>query len=516
MSAKRKSPDEVLACWNDPERYGWHPLGALASASKTRWIIDGVLPASSIVWMAGKPASYKTFIALDMACHVAAGLPWQGRECEKARVIYVAAEGGNAIHVRRAAAELHSGAHGDLLIQQIRPRIDTPEGLAELMSLIQYVTQDRITFELCKAVSKLLHTDNLTDVLKDEYKALHDSFWAWRNLPSGSKAQVELEDKVTKLLRKLSAPYLEGLPADVRDKARQKQLETKDLLEGLDAVESLEIIRIKARQDELCDAGQFDEWLAYKWSSFLSPEQRAAFKYSDWNFGAARDIACLFGNGASHASKAVLLILDTYSQTAADDDKHSVSPYIKNLRELSDQVEKAGWRLTTIVIDHLTKSGDTFMGANAKQGDSDAMIEITRRGSLVEVSCPEKMKDAEPFAPIHLEMVPYPLVGFADGAGRPLTSLVVQDGENTHQLRQAVGSNEDTASAVVLGLLREAGGRAAKNGLRDLFCAHQSNHGKASETVKRAFRRALVNLEDKELVSATDDHVCFPNETSPT
>jgi hypothetical protein len=178
---------------------------------------------------------------------------------------------------------------------------------------------------------------------------------------------------------------------------------------------------------------------------------------------------------------------------------------MKNLRDL---VEQSGDRVSVVVVDHLTKSGDSFMGAMAKQGDSDVMIEIERKGQLVTVTCPEKMKAAKPFEPIHLELVEYTLEGYPDAQGRPLTSLIVQDGERIHRLRKAAGTSSETAAAIVLQLLSDDS-PCNQESLRANFSSHQSNAGKKPDTVRRAFSRAVESLTDEEVIQVNGDIVSF-------
>ena len=64
-----------------------------ASASIT-WLVKGVVPADSIGLLFGGSGTFKSFIALDMALHVAHGMKWLGRKTTKGPVIFIAAEGG--------------------------------------------------------------------------------------------------------------------------------------------------------------------------------------------------------------------------------------------------------------------------------------------------------------------------------------------------------------------------------------------------------------------------------------
>jgi hypothetical protein len=111
------------------------------------------------------------------------------------------------------------------------------------------------------------------------------------------------------------------------------------------------------------------------------------------------------------------------------------------------------------------------------------------------------MKMAAPFEPIHLELESFELEGFADALGRPLTSLVVADGEQAHKVRKASGVSGDTAQALLLGLVAESGD-TTEDKVRQLFYTHKTNAGKKAETVARTFRRAFDGLIAINAISA--------------
>ena len=58
-----------------------------------RFLIDNIMPQSCLSAVVGPSYSFKTFIALDMALSVAAGLPFHGMETQQGTVIYVNGEG---------------------------------------------------------------------------------------------------------------------------------------------------------------------------------------------------------------------------------------------------------------------------------------------------------------------------------------------------------------------------------------------------------------------------------------
>lgn len=401
----------------------WSPLKALKRVSETKWLIDGVIPSGSINWMVASPSSFKTFLALDMGACIASGRAWHGRETEQAVVLYIAGEGDDDIHVRRAAADMAAGDTGPLCVVQMRPRLDEPQGLASLLALVEGVTYAGYSAGL-----------EFPEIRTYSCDATYDY------LTPGEMAGIE-------------AARVDGYD------------------EGKEQDHVLRIVRPR-----------FNAW-----------DEAIAQVHEDMNLQ-------LKGGVDRKISKNVFLVIDTYSQTSADDAKITVSRYIKTLRDLQEKAAAAGGTITILVIDHTTKSGESYMGSLAKLGDSDAMMEVDRHGDSHEVTLKSlKMRGGPKFAPVHLSMVPFTLEGFNDALGRPLSTLVVSDGEQAHRVRKATGSNGDTAAALVLTILTESGA-CNKAELRRSFLTHKSNAGKIADSVSRAFNRAFDRLTSDILI----------------
>lgn len=83
------------------------PLYTLAElrehSHSVAWVVKHVLPADSIGMLFGGTGTFKTFIALDCALHVAHGLNWMGRRTRQGSVVYLAAEGKAGIWPRICA-----------------------------------------------------------------------------------------------------------------------------------------------------------------------------------------------------------------------------------------------------------------------------------------------------------------------------------------------------------------------------------------------------------------------------
>lgn len=68
-------------------------------------LIEGILDKGTFAVLAGQYGTYKTFVAIEWACHIATGTPWKGHAAAHGRVLYIAAEGASGIHKRVTAWE---------------------------------------------------------------------------------------------------------------------------------------------------------------------------------------------------------------------------------------------------------------------------------------------------------------------------------------------------------------------------------------------------------------------------
>jgi hypothetical protein len=84
-------------------------------------LVAGLLDRDSIAWMIGKSGSYKSFVALDMAAHIATGQRWRDRWTASGPVVYVCAEGQAGAHLRVGAWMRQHGRQdtGELLVLDV-------------------------------------------------------------------------------------------------------------------------------------------------------------------------------------------------------------------------------------------------------------------------------------------------------------------------------------------------------------------------------------------------------------
>lgn len=79
------------------------PLKDVTASLSANYLIKGLLGASALTVLFGGSNTGKTFVAVDLSLHVAAGLPWRGRRIKQGSVIYIAGEGGTGIRNRLSA-----------------------------------------------------------------------------------------------------------------------------------------------------------------------------------------------------------------------------------------------------------------------------------------------------------------------------------------------------------------------------------------------------------------------------
>ena len=84
-------------------RFKLYTVEDLEELPEPAWLIKGLVPQGALAELYGKPKVGKSFLALDWALSLAAGVPWLGRSLSQADVVYVSAEGGSGLKKRIAA-----------------------------------------------------------------------------------------------------------------------------------------------------------------------------------------------------------------------------------------------------------------------------------------------------------------------------------------------------------------------------------------------------------------------------
>jgi hypothetical protein len=116
------------------------------------WLIKDLLIQNTVAALYGPPASFKSFLALDIALSLAHGTEWYGRKLPETGVAYVAAEGGNGLGKRIHAWKRHRGITGSaksLVAMRVAVNLaDKGEVEKLLRTLRQHSQQTGIIFKL--------------------------------------------------------------------------------------------------------------------------------------------------------------------------------------------------------------------------------------------------------------------------------------------------------------------------------------------------------------------------------
>src|SRR6185503_17313929 len=91
----------------------------LLTMPNPRPLVAGLLDLDTASWLIGKPGSYKSFVALDLAAHVGTGKPWHGHDVTQGEVVYIVAEGVGGTRLRVAAWQR---VHGPMTGVRFLPR----------------------------------------------------------------------------------------------------------------------------------------------------------------------------------------------------------------------------------------------------------------------------------------------------------------------------------------------------------------------------------------------------------
>lgn len=99
-----------------------HP-GSQGYDTRQDYLIKGHLPSDALASIYGPSGSYKSFLAVSWACHIATGMPWAGRRVTQGSVLYIVGEGG--IGVPRRIKAWENTFNGDSPVSSLW-RIDCP------------------------------------------------------------------------------------------------------------------------------------------------------------------------------------------------------------------------------------------------------------------------------------------------------------------------------------------------------------------------------------------------------
>ncbi len=127
-------------------------------------LIEGVIDRGTVSLLAGASGSGKSFVALDWALSIASGRPWFGREVEKGRVLYLAAEGAYGMKQR---VRSWISAHGRFPIENfilIPDAVQLTDVLSKLYLIYEVKDFDLVIIDTLARTSGGLKENDSTDM----------------------------------------------------------------------------------------------------------------------------------------------------------------------------------------------------------------------------------------------------------------------------------------------------------------------------------------------------------------
>lgn len=96
------------------------------------WLVDSYIEEDALTVMYGPPGKGKSFVALDLSCCIASGLPFHGHQVRSGVAIYVAGEGHNGI-----ARRLHAWAqHNQTTVPELMFISEAPTDLSSATNAV--------------------------------------------------------------------------------------------------------------------------------------------------------------------------------------------------------------------------------------------------------------------------------------------------------------------------------------------------------------------------------------------
>jgi hypothetical protein len=83
----------------DIEKYGDEPfpmldLQAMLALPPPKWLVKNLLPQTGLALIFGESNTFKSFVGIDISCHIVHGMKWGEQKVEQGAVLYLAGDGG--------------------------------------------------------------------------------------------------------------------------------------------------------------------------------------------------------------------------------------------------------------------------------------------------------------------------------------------------------------------------------------------------------------------------------------
>lgn len=121
------------------ELFTIHSKNGFLDLPEVDWLVWRTLIERGFVVLFGEPGSGKSYVALDLAFHIALAKAWAARGVKGGPVLYITAEGAAMFGKRIRAVELHRGweSQGQLFIMADAPQIMDPQHVELICTAIR-------------------------------------------------------------------------------------------------------------------------------------------------------------------------------------------------------------------------------------------------------------------------------------------------------------------------------------------------------------------------------------------
>jgi len=131
----------------NPDYFLTRATSFLNQPSPIPWVIKGWIPSFATIMIYGESGVGKTFVALDMAAHIASGKQWAGIKTKPGRVVYLAGEGIYGLRQRLASwSKANNNTDLDSLLISNKPiDLDAPDSALQVIKAVRALTDDDIS-----------------------------------------------------------------------------------------------------------------------------------------------------------------------------------------------------------------------------------------------------------------------------------------------------------------------------------------------------------------------------------
>ena len=123
-------------------------------------LIEGFVPSSGVMVLAGAPGTGKSFTALSWAAAIAEGIPWFGQQTRQAPVVYVLGEGYRRFGKRAKAWASVNGGHRPENVHFVDGltygiNLKDPDSVQQLINALAYVQPGLVIFDTLSVLARL-------------------------------------------------------------------------------------------------------------------------------------------------------------------------------------------------------------------------------------------------------------------------------------------------------------------------------------------------------------------------